>query len=100
MAGPNPIDPAAAVYRAPEQVSTEMAEEIVLLGLRTSRYFGLDGVGASVWRHLAEPRRFDALVELVGAEYEVEPEQAAADLTAFLRELESQGLVEIGPAGG
>ena len=49
---PAAIDPAAIVSRAPEQLATEVADEIVLLGLRRSRYFGLEGVGADVWRRL------------------------------------------------
>jgi hypothetical protein len=92
---PRPIPSSAVVTRAPEQVSTSIAEEIVLLGLRTSRYFGLDGVGADVWRHLAEPRRFESLVEHVLENYDVERGPAESDLTVFLRELESEGLVDI-----
>jgi hypothetical protein len=91
------IDPASSITRAPEQLSTEIADEVVLLGLRNSRYFGLDGVGADVWRWLEEPRRFDELVDAILAEYDVERAPAEADLTSFLRELETEGLVEIGP---
>jgi len=95
MAGPDSIAPSAVVARAPEQVFTEMGEEIVLLGLRKGRYFGLDGVAADVWRHLNEPRRFDEVVDLVVTEYEVERAPAESDLTTFLRDLEAEGLIEI-----
>lgn len=96
MSEPRPIAPSAVITRAPEQLSTSIADEIVLLGLRTSRYFSLDGVGADVWRHLTEPRRFDTLVELVLENYAVDRGPAESDLTAFLRELEAEGLVDIG----
>jgi hypothetical protein len=98
MSEPRPIAPSAVIARVPEQVSTTIADEIVLLGLRTSRYFGLDGVGADVWRQLAEPQRFDTLVDHVLEEYDVERGSAEMDLTVFLRELETEGLVDI--AGG
>lgn len=90
-----PIDPASRITRAPEQLSTEIADEVVLLGLRKSRYFGLDGVGADVWRWLVEPMRFDALLDAILADYDVERAPAEADLTLFLRDLEAEGLVEI-----
>lgn len=93
-----PIAPSSRVARAPEQLSTEVADEVVLLGLRRSRYFGLEGVGATVWRCLVEPQRFDLLVEVVVREYDVERGTAEADLSLFLRELEAEGLVEIGRA--
>ncbi len=97
---PTPIDVASVIERAPDQLATEVADEVVLLGLRNSRYFGLDGVGADVWRWLEQPMRFDALVDAVLAEYDVEQEPARVDLVAFLRELEAEGLVVIGkPAG-
>jgi hypothetical protein len=95
MSEPRRIAPSAVIARAREQVSTNIADEIVLLGLRASRYFGLDGVGADVWRHLAEPRSFEALVAHVLENYDVERGPAESDLTVFLRELESEGLVDI-----
>jgi hypothetical protein len=97
MPDPEPIAPSSRVARAPEQLSTEIADEVVLLGLRRSRYFGLEGVGATVWKCLVEPQRFDFLVDAVVREYDVDRSPAAADLTLFLRELEAEGLVEIGP---
>jgi hypothetical protein len=98
MSEPRPIAPSAVISRAPEQVSTTIADEIVLLGLRTSRYFGLDGVGADVWRWLAEPTSFEALVGNVLEHYAVDRGPAESDLTEFLRELEAEGLIDIGGA--
>jgi hypothetical protein len=95
MSEPRTIASTALISRAPEQVSTAIADEIVLLGLRTSKYFGLDGVGADVWRLLAEPQRFEALVEYVLENYDVDRGPAESDLVVFLRELEAEGLVEI-----
>ena len=93
---PAPIDPASPISRAPEQLSTEIADEVVLLGLRKGRYFGLDGVGADVWRWIEEPRRFDALLDAILADYDVDRGPAQDDLTRLLRDLEAEGLVEIG----
>lgn len=68
-------------------------DELVLLDLDSGVYYGLDRVGARIWRLLAEhgePRR--ALEALI-AEYEVAPERAAADLVDLVAELEARGLV-------
>ena len=88
-----PLD-AAAVVTA-NQLSTRLGEEVVILGLRDSAYYGLADVGARIWDLLQTPRTLSDLVETLVAEYEVTPEQATEDLRILLGQLESRGLVAI-----
>ncbi len=83
------------VRAAPEQVSSDVAGETVILELGRGVYYGLEDVGARVWDLLREPRRVAEIRDVVVSEYEVDPERAGADLLRLLQEMESRGLVEV-----
>jgi hypothetical protein len=78
-----------------DQLSTTLGDDVVILGLRNSVYYGLSNVGTRLWHLLQTPRRIDDLVAVIVSEYEVAPEQAADDLQRLLADLERQGLVAI-----
>ena len=97
MSDPRPLPDEALLVPSPDQLSTEVAEEVVLLGLRRGRYYSLDTVGARVWQELQAPTTFGALVGRVVEAFDVDDAAARRDLSAFIRELEAEGLVEIRP---
>lgn len=74
-------------------VSAELEDEAVLLHLERGIYFGLDLLGATIWRLLSQGANEDEIVAAVLAEYDVEPDQLRADLAEFLGQLEANGLV-------
>jgi Coenzyme PQQ synthesis protein D (PqqD) len=85
----------AAVVVAADQLSTRLGEEIVILGLRDSVYYGLSDVGARIWDLIQTPRTVDEILSALVAEYEVTAADAAAGLDRLLRDLETRGLVAI-----
>lgn len=88
-----PLDAAAIVTT--DQLSTRLGDEIVILGLRDSVYYGLSDVGARIWDLIQAPRTLTEIVDVIVSEYEVGREDAAAGLVQLLRELETRGLVAI-----
>jgi len=78
-----------------EQVSSNVADEVVILNHDKGVYYGLDEVGATVWSALeGGPKSFDKLCGLVTAEYEVDRETCEADVSALLQDLMREKLVE------
>ncbi|MDH5234286.1 MAG: PqqD family protein [Gemmatimonadota bacterium] len=96
-APPSPLDPTDLLQLAADQVSADLSGETVILSMRDGVYYGLDAVGSAVWRRLAEPTPFAAVVAAVVAEFDVEEDRAARDLTALVRDLEARGLAVIRP---
>ncbi len=89
------IRTSSLVVAAPDQVSSDLASEIVILSLQTSRYFGLDRVGARIWDLLKTPARVADIRDAIVGEYEVEPERCERDVLALLQRLADQGLIQI-----
>ena len=81
-----------------DQVSCDLGEEAAILSTKDSVYYGLNPVGARVWRLLQEPKRIDEIRETIVSEYEVTAERAQIDLIRLLEEMLGAGLVELRPA--
>jgi hypothetical protein len=81
-------------------LSSPVAREAVLLELESGRYFGLNEVGAKVWRLLSEGAELEAVVAAVATEYEVDEAMVRRDLDRLLDQLVEAGLVrlETGPS--
>ena len=90
-----PLTELSVVRRSPNHVATDMAGEMVVLDMKSGMYYGMEGVSASIWNLLTEPRSLREIRDAVMQEYEVDAESCARDVTAFLESMETAGLVEI-----
>jgi hypothetical protein len=68
-------------------------DEVVLLNIASSQYYGLDPLGAEVWKLLLEHRSTGVVVERLCAKYQVDPDTARSDLGALIQSLNQAGLV-------
>lgn len=74
-------------------VSADMDGERVMMSLDHGSYFGLGGIGGTIWDLLAEPRSVAEIEAYVMAGYEIDAETCRVDVTAFVADLERSGLV-------
>ncbi|HVM69361.1 MAG TPA: PqqD family protein [Gaiellaceae bacterium] len=68
-------------------------DEIVLLDFARGEYFGLDEVGAEVWRGLEKGRSLSEIAELIVERFEVAREQALADIIEIVDDMMNNSLV-------
>lgn len=91
-----PLGPGTRVAAGADQVSCELEGEAVILHLAEGVYYGLDPVGALVWRLVdAGERTVAELADAVAAEYAVDRGTAEADLAELLGDLAARGLVSL-----
>ncbi len=83
------------VVATKEQVSCDLGDEAAILGMKNSVYYGLNPVGAAIWRLLQQPRSVSELRDAVANEYDVSAEQAEDDIFDLVQRLMSEGLVEL-----
>lgn len=80
--------------RADELVWQVVDSEIVVLDLRKSVYFRINGSGATLWEQLAGgTTRSDLEAALVDT-YGIPPEEASADVDSFLEDTRQRGFLE------
>ena len=83
------------VQVAAEVVSCDLDGETAILNTHTGDYFGLDEVGASVWRLIRQPQTVAGIIEEISAEYDVDPTRCQTDLLALVGQLAAHGLVVV-----
>lgn len=88
------IDLSTLVKQSPAQVSTALDEEVVILNLENSLYFGLEGVAACIWNAIKAPTNAAEICREVTEQFDVGEEQCRREVLEFLEELASAGLIE------
>jgi len=71
----------------------ELDDEVVLLNMTNQQYYGLNDVGAQMWKSLLESGSVAAAAELLETMYEIEPTLLRTDLEALVRDLLNAGLL-------
>lgn len=88
---------ASVVAASPDQMASSVGGEIVILGVKAGRYYGVDGVGARVWQLVQSPVSVAAIRDAIVAEYAVDPARCEADVFALLRSMLDARLIEVQP---
>lgn len=70
-------------------------DEVVLLEFGKGEYFGLDAVGADIWRRLEAGDDLGTAADHIVAQYEVGREEALRDIVGLVAQLRSHELVAI-----
>lgn len=89
------ISERSTVVATKDQVSADLSGEAAILNLKTSTYFGLNTVGASIWKLLQEPKKVTEIRDAIVEEYDVEPARCERDILELLQELSRNGLIDI-----
>ncbi len=90
-----PITIDSVVVATRGQVSSDLADEVVILNLGDGVYYGLDAIGATIWSYIQEARSLRTVRDYLLAEYDVAPVQCEHDLLALVQDLARSGLVEV-----
>ena len=71
-----------------------LGDEVVLLNVLNQKYYGLNDIGAEMWRLLAELGDPEAVTDRLAARYDVDRSRLAADVTRLVGRLAASGLIE------
>jgi hypothetical protein len=80
---------------AGEQVSCDLAGEVVILHLKSGEYFGLNEVATRIWNLIQEPKTAGAVLDAVLKEYDVAIAELERDIFALLEQMITNELIEV-----
>ena len=89
------ISKRSTVVVTKDQVSCDLSGEAAILNLKSGVYFGLNTVGASIWKLIQEPKTIKEIRDAISEEYDVESDRCEHDVLEILQELSTHGLIEI-----
>jgi hypothetical protein len=86
--------------RSQSVVARVVAGETLIVPVRAkvgdlASIYSFNGTGTLIWKLLESPRTLSELSAAVARAYEVEPRRAEQDVTDFVGEMQSVGLVEV-----
>lgn len=86
--------------RSQAVVSRVVAGETLIVPVRAkvgdlASIYSFNGTGSLIWKLLESPRTVSEIAVVVAREYDVDPAQAQHDVTDFVGEMKSVGLVEV-----
>jgi len=73
--------------RSPSALWTELDGQFMLMNIENGSYYEMTGIGGVIWHMLETPRSEVDIVEAIMDRYQVEREQCARDVRAFLDKL-------------
>lgn len=83
------------VVASRNQLSTQLSGEAVILGLKDSVYYGLDGPGARIWELVQQPVALGDIAVAVSREFDVGGDIALRDLLVLADDLLARGLIDV-----
>jgi hypothetical protein len=87
------LDPRSRVTIGPSVYARAFGDEIVLLEFGKGEYFGLDAVGAEIWRRFEAGDDLGAVADHIAEHYEVSAEHALRDIVQLVAQLRHHELV-------
>ena len=89
------MDMNSLVKQGSDLIGADVGGELVMLSIEKGNYYGLAGIGSSIWQLIETPIKVSALCDKLVEEYDVEKSVCEADALEFLGELSAQGLIEV-----
>jgi len=83
------------VVASKEQASADLGDEAAILNLKDGVYYGLDPIGARIWKLVQTPRTVREVRDTLLEEYDVEADRCENDLIALLQQLAKNDLIGI-----
>lgn len=80
-------------HTAHQSLFRQLVDEAVILNLETGQYYGLDAIGADIWRRLEAGQDCADIATALTQIYDVDHATARRDVDAFLAQLAAAGLV-------
>jgi Coenzyme PQQ synthesis protein D (PqqD) len=90
-----PLAPQTLVARRPDALTAAVDDELVMLDVRSSTYFGLDRIGRRIWDLIERPTSVGDLCATLEREFDVDEETCLADVRAFVAQLQAADLVDV-----
>lgn len=81
------------IVRSDGPIAEPVDDELVMADIDAGKYYGFNNVGAAIWRNLEAKITVEELCKRLCDTYEVAEEQCSTEVVAFLKILETRGLI-------
>lgn len=96
MASVREVTEGCSISRGADLLEATLDDEVILLSVERGYYYSLDDIGSDIWGRIGTPCRASDLFEALSKDYDADAATVARDVLPLLREMASEGLIEVG----
>lgn len=83
------------VQVAPNQISSDISQESIILNLTNGCYYSLNDVGTRIWHLMQRPASVEQITAILHEEYDVSWNDCRQCVLDLLQDLDQHGLIEV-----
>lgn len=91
----HPLSLASKICRSEDHLAAEIDEELVLMSVEQGNYYGLDAIGADIWKRLDGEVLVSDLCSALEKEYDANAATIQSDVLALLEQLAAEKLIKV-----
>lgn len=76
-------------------IQSTIGDEVVMMDMDSGFYFGMNGVGSVIWRHLSNEITLDDLISKLMSEFKVNKQTCEVDTIEFLDSLLEKNIIRV-----
>jgi hypothetical protein len=95
MASSERLNLESTVQRTSDVVAAEAGQDMVMVNIITSSYYGVSNVAREIWDAIERPKRISELIDDLTATYNVDRSLCEEETLSFLEDLQSEGLLQV-----
>jgi len=81
-----------------DHLYSDLNDEAVILSMSSGKYYGLNNVGATIWKSIRTPATLKDIESAVMAEFDVSADTCRQEILDFLRKMSEEELIEVSDA--
>jgi hypothetical protein len=95
MASSESLNLECTVQRISDVVAAEAGQDIVMVNIAKSSYYGVSKVAREIWEAIERPKKISELIDDLTETYNVDRSLCEEETLSFLEDLLNEGLLQV-----
>jgi hypothetical protein len=87
------VDLNSIITRSQELLTSEVDGEVVMMNIEGGKYYGINSVGAEIWRLMENPVSVSNICSELVKTFEIDNQTCESEVLTFLASLEAESLL-------
>lgn len=83
----------STINKSGELLATDVDGELVMMNIETGKYYGMNTIGAAIWKMIEEPIDVTSICEELEKKFEVDSATCEKEVLNFLHQMESEDMI-------